>query len=116
MCLKRQTSWGYSALQVAEEDKEESEEELVFTECNSEVSEDVYTEEEEEDEDEEEEDSEGEERTGANAEGMNGAVHSDSVHSDNARPKTFKSQIENIHLTNGHSGRNTDKKTLTLGC
>ena len=50
MCLKRQTSWGYSALQVAEEDKEESEEELVFTECNSEVSEDVYTEEEEEDE------------------------------------------------------------------
>ncbi|ELR58006.1 Leiomodin-2 [Bos mutus] len=99
---------------VAEEDKEESEEELVFTECNSEVSEDVYTEEEEEDEDEEEEDSEGEERTGANAEGMNGAVHSDSVHSDNARPKTFKSQIENIHLTNGHSGRNTESPPAAI--
>ncbi|MXQ80654.1 hypothetical protein E5288_WYG009218 [Bos mutus] len=78
---------------VAEEDKEESEEELVFTECNSEVSEDV---------------------TGANAEGMNGAVHSDSVHSDNARPKTFKSQIENIHLTNGHSGRNTESPPAAI--
>ena len=74
----------------------------------------MYTEEEEEDEDEEEEDSEGEERTGANAEGMNGAVHSDSVHSDNARPKTFKSQIENIHLTNGHSGRNTESPPAAI--
>ncbi|KAJ1062947.1 hypothetical protein K5549_004976 [Capra hircus] len=98
---------------VAEEDKEESEEELVFTECNSEVSEDVYTEEEDEDEDEEE-DSEGEERTGANEEGMNGAVHSESVHSDNARPKTFKSQIENIHLTNGHGGRNTESPPAAI--
>nr|XP_020765143.1 leiomodin-2 [Odocoileus virginianus texanus] len=99
---------------VAEEDKEESEEELVFTECNSEVSEDVYTEEEDEDEDEEEEDSEGEERTGAKEGGMNGSVHSDSVHSDNARPKTFTSQIENIHLTNGHSGRNTESPPAAI--
>ncbi|EPY77842.1 leiomodin-2 [Camelus ferus] len=59
---------------VAEEDKEESEEELVFTETNSEVSEEV------------------------------------------SRPKTFKSQIENIQLTNGHSGRSTESPAAIHPC
>ncbi|XP_067602989.1 leiomodin-2 isoform X2 [Pseudorca crassidens] len=105
---------------VAEEDKEESEEELIFTESNSEVSEEVYTEEEaedeDEDEDEEEEDREGEERTIENEKGMNGSVHYGSVNSDNSRPETFKSQIENIHLTNGHSGRNTESPAAIHPC
>ncbi|XP_068406179.1 leiomodin-2 isoform X1 [Eschrichtius robustus] len=107
---------------VAEEDKEESEEELIFTESNSEVSEEVYTEEEAEDEeaeeedDEEEEDSEGEERTTENEKGMNGSVHYGSVSSDSSRPETFKSQIENIHLTNGHSGRNTESPAAIHPC
>nr|XP_010945889.1 leiomodin-2 [Camelus bactrianus] len=103
---------------VAEEDKEESEEELVFTETNSEVSEEVYTEEEEEDdeEDDEEEDSEEEGRTAGNEKGINGTVHYEGVDSDSSRPKTFKSQIENIQLTNGHSGRSTESPAAIHPC
>ncbi|XP_019605642.2 leiomodin-2 [Rhinolophus sinicus] len=112
---------------VAEEDKEESEEELVFTESNSEVSEEVYTEEEGEDEDEDEdedeeedeeedEDSGEEERAIDNEKGINGTVNYDSVSSDNSRPKTFKSQIENISLTNGHSGRNAESPAAMHPC
>ncbi|XP_055974297.1 leiomodin-2 [Sorex fumeus] len=105
---------------VAEEDKEESEEELIFTESNSEVSEEVYTEEEqeeeEEEEDEEEEDEEEEEEEEEDSEeeenerGMNGTVNSCSVNG----PKTFKSQIENINLTNGHSKRSTEAPTAAI--
>ncbi|KAM5205952.1 leiomodin-2 [Hipposideros larvatus] len=101
---------------VAEEDKEESEEELIFTESNSEVSE-VYTEEEEEDEDQEdeeeeseEEESEEEERATDNEKDINGTVNDDS------RPKTFKSQIENISLTNGHSARNAESPAAIHPC
>ncbi|KAF6276057.1 leiomodin 2 [Rhinolophus ferrumequinum] len=112
---------------VAEEDKEESEEELIFTESNSEVSEEVYTEEEgedehedeqeEEDEDEDEdEDSDEEERAIDNEKGINGTVNYESVNSDNSRPKTFKSQIENISLTNGHSGRNAESPAAIHPC
>uniref|UniRef100_A0A8C6ZZT4 Leiomodin-2 n=1 Tax=Neovison vison TaxID=452646 RepID=A0A8C6ZZT4_NEOVI len=97
---------------VAEEDKEESEEELIFTETNSEVSEEVYTEEEEEEDEEEEE----EEGTTENEKGINGTVNYDSIDSDNSKPKTFKSQIENITLTNGHSGRNTESPTAIHPC
>lgn len=44
-------------------------------------------------------------------EGMVGPVHSWCVLTT-LRPKTFKSQIENIHLTNGHGGRNTESPRL----
>ncbi|XP_019064753.1 leiomodin-2 [Fukomys damarensis] len=106
---------------VAEEDKEESEEELIFTESNSEVSEDVYTEEEEqdeseeEDEEEEEEDSEEEESTEA-PKGINGTVSYDSVNSENSQPKIFRSQVENINLTNGNSSRNTESPAAIHPC
>ncbi|XP_012617522.2 leiomodin-2 [Microcebus murinus] len=104
---------------VAEEDKEESEEELIFTETNSEVSEEVYTEEEEEqeeseEEEEEEKDSDEEERTIETARGINGAVNHDSVNSDSSKPKTFKSQIENINLTNDSSRRNTESPPAAI--
>ncbi|XP_011355554.1 leiomodin-2 [Pteropus vampyrus] len=108
-----------------EEDKEESEEELIFTESNSEVSEEVYTEEEEEEEEEEEaseeeasedEASEEEEVATDSEQGINGTVNCDSVSCDNSRPKTFKSQIENINLTNGHSGRNTESPAAIHPC
>nr|EAL24335.1 similar to cardiac leiomodin [Homo sapiens] len=100
------------------EDKEESEEELIFTESNSEVSEEVYTEEEEEEsqEEEEEEDSDEEERTIETAKGINGTVNYDSVNSDNSKPKIFKSQIENINLTNGSNGRNTESPAAIHPC
>ncbi|XP_031237160.1 leiomodin-2 [Mastomys coucha] len=107
---------------VAEEDKEESEEELIFTESNSEVSEEVCTEEEEEsqeEEDEEEEDSEEEQVTTGATEHINGTVSYNSVNSDNCKPKTFKSQIENINLTNGNSGgtqRNTESPAAIHPC
>nr|XP_006988460.1 leiomodin-2 [Peromyscus maniculatus bairdii] len=112
---------------VAEEDKEESEEELIFTESNSEVSEEVCTEEEEEgqeesqeeEEEEEEEDSEEEETTTEATKHINGTVKHNSVNSDNAKPKTFKSQIENINLTNGNSGgtqRNTESPAALHPC
>ncbi|XP_028728808.1 leiomodin-2 [Peromyscus leucopus] len=112
---------------VAEEDKEESEEELIFTESNSEVSEEVCTEEEEEgqeesqeeEEEEEEEDSEDEETTTEATKHINGTVKHSSVNSDNAKPKTFKSQIENINLTNGNSGgtqRNTESPAAIHPC
>uniref|UniRef100_A0A8C5ZP28 Leiomodin-2 n=1 Tax=Marmota marmota marmota TaxID=9994 RepID=A0A8C5ZP28_MARMA len=108
---------------VAEEDKEESEEELIFTESNSEVSEEVYTEEEEEEEqeesqeeEEEEESEEEEERTIETPKGINGTVNYDGVNSDHSKPKTFKSQIENINLTNGNSGRNTESPAAIHPC
>ncbi|XP_011223005.2 leiomodin-2 [Ailuropoda melanoleuca] len=101
---------------VAEEDKEESEEELIFTETNSEVSEEVYTEEEEDDDEEEEEEEEEEEGTTEKEKGINGTVNYDSIDSDNSKPKTFKSQIENINLTNGHSGRNTESPAAIHPC
>ncbi|XP_005402392.1 PREDICTED: leiomodin-2 [Chinchilla lanigera] len=111
---------------VAEEDKEESEEELIFTESNSEVSEDVYTEEEqeesqeeeegeEEEEEEEEEDSEEEEST-ETPKGINGTVNCDSVHSENSKPKIFRSQVENINLTNASSGRSTESPAAPHPC
>ncbi|XP_021494460.1 leiomodin-2 [Meriones unguiculatus] len=108
----------------AEEDKEESEEELIFTESNSEVSEEVCTEEEEEEgqeesQEEEEEDSEEEETTAEAIKHMNGTVSHNSVNSDNSKPKTFKSQIENINLTNGNSGgtqRNTESPAAIHPC
>ncbi|XP_024901625.1 leiomodin-2 [Pteropus alecto] len=107
-----------------EEDKEESEEELIFTESNSEVSEEVYTEEEEEEEEQEaseeeaseDEASEEEEIATDSEQGINGTVNYDSVSCDNSRPKTFKSQIENINLTNGHSGRNTESPAAIHPC
>ncbi|XP_055464182.1 leiomodin-2 isoform X2 [Psammomys obesus] len=107
-----------------EEDKEESEEELIFTESNSEVSEEVCTEEEEEEgqeesQEEEEEDSEEEETTAEAIKHMNGTVSHNSVNSDNSKPKTFKSQIENINLTNGNSGgtqRNTESPAAIHPC
>ncbi|XP_025721556.2 leiomodin-2 [Callorhinus ursinus] len=99
---------------VAEEDKEESEEELIFTETNSEVSEEVYSEEEEEEEGEEEE--EEEEGTTENEKGINGTVNYDGIDSDNSKPKTFKSQVENINLSNGHSGRNTESPAAIHPC
>uniref|UniRef100_A0A286XDJ2 Leiomodin-2 n=1 Tax=Cavia porcellus TaxID=10141 RepID=A0A286XDJ2_CAVPO len=97
---------------VAEEDKEESEEELIFTECNSEASEDVYTEEEQEasqedEEDEEEEDSEEEEST-ETPKDINGTVNYNSINSESSKPKIFRSQVENINLTNGNIKRNTE--------
>ncbi|OBS71548.1 hypothetical protein A6R68_13875, partial [Neotoma lepida] len=113
---------------VAEEDKEESEEELIFTESNSEVSEEVCTEEEEEgqeesqeeEEEEEEEDSEEEETTTEARKHINGTVnHNVSVNSDNSKPKTFKSQLENINLSNGNSGgtqRNTESPAAIHPC
>lgn len=109
---------------VAEEDKEESEEELIFTESNSEVSEDVCTEEEEEsqeeEEEEEDEDSEEEEVTTTEAtKHINGTVSCNRVNSDNSKPKTFKSQIENINLSNGNSGgtqRNTESPAAIHPC
>ncbi|XP_021047398.1 leiomodin-2 [Mus pahari] len=109
---------------VAEEDKEESEEELIFTESNSEVSEEVCTEEEEssqeeEEEEEEEEDSEEEEETTDATKHINGTVSYNSVDTDNSKPKTFKSQIENINLTNGNSGRtqrNTESPAAIHPC
>ncbi|XP_004856480.1 leiomodin-2 [Heterocephalus glaber] len=106
---------------VSEEDKEESEEELIFTESNSEVSEDVYTEEEEqeesqeEDEDEEEEDSE-EEESIETPKGMNGTVNYDTVNSEDSKPKIFRSQVENINLTNGNSSRNTESPAPIHPC
>ncbi|XP_051007813.1 leiomodin-2 [Acomys russatus] len=109
---------------VADEDKEESEEELIFTESNSEVSEEVCTEEEEEEEEEEqgsqeeeEEDSEEEETTSEATKHMNGTVSYNNVNSDNSKPKTFKSQIENINLSNGNSGgthRNTESPAAAI--
>ncbi|XP_036036229.1 leiomodin-2 isoform X2 [Onychomys torridus] len=110
-----------------EEDKEESEEDLIFTESNSEVSEEVCTEEEEEEqeqsqeeeEEEEEEDSEVEETTTGATKRINGTINHNSVNSDNAKPKTFKSQIENINLTNGSSGgtqRNTESPAAIHPC
>ncbi|GAB1290599.1 Leiomodin-2 [Apodemus speciosus] len=107
---------------VAEEDKEESEEELIFTESNSEVSEEVCTEEEEEsqeEEEEEEEDSEEEEVTTEATKHINGTVSYNSVNSDNSKPKTFKSQIENINLSNSNSGgtqRNTESPAAIHPC
>ncbi|KAM8817955.1 leiomodin-2 [Rhynchonycteris naso] len=113
---------------VAEEDKEESEEELIFTESNSEVSEEVYTEEEEEEdedeeeeeeeveEEEEEEDSYEEERPIKDEKGINGTVNYDNVNSEGSKSKTFKSQIENINLTNGHSGRNAESPAAIHPC
>ncbi|XP_053409630.1 leiomodin-2 [Nycticebus coucang] len=104
---------------VAEEDddKEESEEELIFTETNSEVSEEVYTEEDErQDESQEDEDSDEGEGAGETAGGLNGTVNYQSVSSDNCQPKTFKSQIENINLTNGNSGRNTESPAAIHPC
>ncbi|XP_052028408.1 leiomodin-2 [Apodemus sylvaticus] len=108
---------------VAEEDKEESEEELIFTESNSEVSEEVCTEEEEEsqeeEEEEEEEDSEEEEVPTEATKHMNGTVSYNSVNTDNVKPKTFKSQIENINLSNGNSGgtqRNTESPAAIHPC
>lgn len=108
---------------LAEEDKEESEEELIFTESNSEVSEEVCTEEEEEsteeEEEEEEEDSEEEEVTTEVTKHINGTVSHNGVNSDNSKPKTFKSQIENINLTNGNSGgtqRNTESPAAIHPC
>ncbi|KAL1778371.1 leiomodin-2 [Sigmodon hispidus] len=111
---------------VAEEDKEESEEELIFTESNSEVSEEVCTEEEDdgqeesqEDEEEEEEDSEEEETTTVAAKHINGTVNYNSINSDSSKPKTFKSQIENINLSNGNSGgtqRNTESPVAIHPC
>uniref|UniRef100_A0A8C6HB65 Leiomodin-2 n=1 Tax=Mus spicilegus TaxID=10103 RepID=A0A8C6HB65_MUSSI len=109
---------------VAEEDKEESEEELIFTESNSEVSEEVCTEEEEESQEEEEdieeeEDSEEEEETTEATKHINGTVSYNSVNTDNSKPKTFKSQIENINLTNGNSGRtqrNTESPAAIHPC
>ncbi|XP_032761143.1 leiomodin-2 isoform X2 [Rattus rattus] len=106
-----------------EEDKEESEEELIFTESNSEVSEEVCTEEEEEsteeEEEEEEEDSEEEEATTEVTKHINGTVSHNGVNPDNSKPKTFKSQIENINLTNGNSGgtqRNTESPAAIHPC
>ncbi|XP_038175889.1 leiomodin-2 [Arvicola amphibius] len=111
-----------------EEDKEESEEELIFTESNSEVSEEVCTEEEEgqeesqeeeEEEEEEEEDSEEEEVTPEATKHINGTVNYSSANSDNSKPKTFKSQIENINLTNSNSGgtqRNTESPAAIHPC
>lgn len=108
---------------LAEEDKEESEEELIFTESNSEVSEEVCTEEEEEsteeEEEEEEEDSEEEEATTEVTKHINGTVSHNGVNPDNSKPKTFKSQIENINLTNGNSGgtqRNTESPVAIHPC
>ncbi|XP_032761142.1 leiomodin-2 isoform X1 [Rattus rattus] len=108
---------------LAEEDKEESEEELIFTESNSEVSEEVCTEEEEEsteeEEEEEEEDSEEEEATTEVTKHINGTVSHNGVNPDNSKPKTFKSQIENINLTNGNSGgtqRNTESPAAIHPC
>uniref|UniRef100_A0A8C5JXS9 Leiomodin-2 n=1 Tax=Jaculus jaculus TaxID=51337 RepID=A0A8C5JXS9_JACJA len=106
---------------VAEEDKEDLEEELLFTECNSEVSEEVYTEEEEEsqgeeEEEESEEDSEEEEKTIEPAKAINGTVNYSDVNTDNPKPKIFKSQIENINLTNGSSGRNTESPAAIHPC
>ncbi|XP_045144949.1 leiomodin-2 isoform X2 [Echinops telfairi] len=113
---------------AAEEDKEESEEELIFTETNSEVSEEVYTEEEEEEsqeeEEEEEEEEEGEEEedshkekeTIENAKAINGTVNDNGADSDNSKPKTFKSQIENINLTNGQSKRNAESPAAIHPC
>ncbi|XP_003789825.1 leiomodin-2 [Otolemur garnettii] len=100
-----------------EEEKEESEEELIFTETNSEVSEEVYTEEDEaQDESQEEEDSDQEEGAVETAGGINGSVNYEGVNSDNCKPKTFKSQIENINLTNGNSGRNTESPAAIHPC
>ncbi|XP_075413823.1 leiomodin-2 [Tenrec ecaudatus] len=108
-----------------EEDKEESEEELIFTETNSELSEEVYTEEEEEEsqdeEEEEEEEEEGnshkEEGTVENAKAINGTVNDNgAADSDNSKPKTFKSQIENINLTNGQSRRNAESPAAIHPC
>lgn len=108
---------------LAEEDKEESEEELIFTESNSEVSEEVCTEEEEEsteeEEEEEEEDSEEEEVTTEVTKHINGTISHNGVNPDNSKPKTFKSQIENINLTNGNSGgtqRNTESPAAIHPC
>ncbi|KAM8936109.1 LOW QUALITY PROTEIN: leiomodin-2 [Lycaon pictus] len=124
-----------------EEDKDESEEELVFTETNSEVSEEVYTEEEDE-EDEEHEEREGREgreghegRQGGREQGtaekersINGTASpgsgrgsgsgsgSGSGGPDNARPQTFRSQIENVHLTNGHGGGNAEPPAAAQPC
>ncbi|XP_008568998.1 PREDICTED: leiomodin-2 [Galeopterus variegatus] len=101
-----------------EEDKEESEEELIFTESNSEISEEVDTEEEEQEGEEEEEEGEEEEeerRTGT-AKGINGTANYHSGNSDNSKPKTFTSQIENIHLTEGNSGRNTESPAAIHPC
>ncbi|KAM5255297.1 leiomodin-2 [Ctenodactylus gundi] len=106
---------------VAEEDKGESEEELIFTESNSEVSEDVYAEEEEqeasqeeeEEEEEEQEDSEEEEGTTGTPKGINGTVNYDSVDSEISKPKAFRSQIESINLTNGNGSRNTESPAAT---
>uniref|UniRef100_A0A8C6RBX1 Leiomodin-2 n=1 Tax=Nannospalax galili TaxID=1026970 RepID=A0A8C6RBX1_NANGA len=95
------------------EDKEDSEEELIFTESNSEVSEEVCTEEEEEEQEDEEEE------TIETTQHINGTVNYNSVNSDNSKPKTFKSQIENINLTNGNSGgtqRNTESPAAIHPC
>ncbi|XP_004404492.1 PREDICTED: leiomodin-2 isoform X2 [Odobenus rosmarus divergens] len=57
-----------------------------------------------------------EERTTENEKGINGTVNYDGIDSDNSKPKTFKSQIENINLTNGHSGRNTESPAAIHPC
>lgn len=76
-------------------------------------------EEEEEEEDEEEEDSEEEEATTEPTKHINGTVNYSSANSDNSKPKTFKSQIENINLTNSNSGgtqRNTESPAAIHPC
>nr|BAG62379.1 unnamed protein product [Homo sapiens] len=67
-------------------------------------------------EESEEEDSDEEERTIETAKGINGTVNYDSVNSDNSKPKIFKSQIENINLTNGSNGRNTESPAAIHPC
>ncbi|KAI5948052.1 Leiomodin-2 [Manis javanica] len=113
--------------QVAEEEKEGSEEELIFTESNSEVSEDVDTEEEdgeeedeeddgdEEDDDDQDDDEDKEEEQGSEN-GINGTVNYGGVTSETSKPKTFTSQMENITLTNGHGARNTESPAAPHPC
>ncbi|EFB27125.1 hypothetical protein PANDA_007644, partial [Ailuropoda melanoleuca] len=108
--------WEKESQKLLEKERLGDEEELIFTETNSEVSEEVYTEEEEDDDEEEEEEEEEEEGTTEKEKGINGTVNYDSIDSDNSKPKTFKSQIENINLTNGHSGRNTESPAAIHPC
>lgn len=73
----------------------------------------------EEEEEEEEEDSEEEEVTTEVTKHINGTVSHNGVNPDNSKPKTFKSQIENINLTNGNSGgtqRNTESPAAIHPC
>ncbi|KFV09921.1 Leiomodin-2, partial [Pterocles gutturalis] len=95
------------------EDNSEDIQEEYFTESNSEVSEEAYTEEdddeeeedeEEEDEDEDESDDDEEEKQNAAA----GEIPENGRSSDHARRKKYNSTKDSENLLNGHDGKEAD--------